>query len=67
MGQSQALRKGLGNQGYLIVSALSLSLAVEGNWHNYIGSEFVVLAAYDFSKPLGKPGTQGLHLLELQQ
>ena len=67
MRQPQALRERLGNQGRLIVSALSLALVVEGNRHNDIGRESVALAAYYFSKPLREPDTQRFDLIELQQ
>ena len=67
MRQAQTLRKGLGNEGRLIVSALSLALTVERNRDDDIACEPVVLATYDFSKLLRKPGAQRLDLLKLQQ
>ena len=65
--QAQALRKGPGNQGCLVVSALSLALAVEGNRHDDVDRESVALAAHDFRKLFSKPATQRLDLLELEQ
>lgn len=67
MRQPQAFRKGLGNQGRLIVSAFSLTLAVEGHRHDDIGRVSVTLTSNYVRKPLRKPRTQRLDLLELQQ
>lgn len=67
MRQAQTLRERLGNEGRLIVSALSFALAVEGHRHNDVDGESVGLATYYFSQPLREPGTQRFDLLELQQ
>lgn len=67
MGQPQALRKGLGNEGRLIVSALSFALPVERDRDDNIGGEILRVASRNFGEPLSEPATERLDLLEFQQ
>jgi len=67
MGQPQPFCQGLGEKCRLVVSSLSFSLALEWYWNHHVRCQPIRFAVHHFSQPLGKPRSQRLHLLKLQQ